>query len=148
MEPARSAIFPAAVYPVDKAAGDLRCGRIGCEGGEATGMRALPLLLALGLIVYCLIDAIQADPADLRLPKPLWLLLILLLPVVGAVAWLVAGRTRQTPERPPPGGRRRPPPPDDDPDFLRGLGGRTPPPRRPEGRDAPGEDADPDLPRA
>mgnify|MGYP006190166673 CR=1 FL=1 len=31
-------------------------------------MRALPLLLALGLIVYCLIDAIQADPADQGVP--------------------------------------------------------------------------------
>lgn len=56
-------------------------------------LRALPLLLVLALEVYCLIDAITADDARVRhLPKVAWLLLILLFPLVGCVAWLIAGR--------------------------------------------------------
>jgi hypothetical protein len=113
-------------------------------------MRVLPVLLVLGLVVYCLIEAAQTDTAQLRLPKPVWLLLILLLPVLGALAWLLVGRPRHGADVS--GQQRRPVAPDDDPDFLRKLGRDTPPPRaeprgEPDRRDPAGEDADPDLPR-
>ena len=56
-------------------------------------LRGLPVLIELGLLVYCLIDAIQTPSQDHRnLAKPLWILLIILVPIVGGIAWLVAGR--------------------------------------------------------
>lgn len=102
-------------------------------------IRTLPVLLSLALTVYCLIDAIQTDEVVMRnLPKMAWVIIILLFPVVGPIAWLVAGRPekpmrnvrsqqdrwddhrRSRDQRPDP--RRRPPRgPDDDPDFLKDL---------------------------
>jgi hypothetical protein len=74
------------------------------------------------------VDCIQTDDAQVRgLPKLLWLLLILLFPVVGAIAWFIAGRPQRGAADSGPSGRgpsHRPPPPrgpDDDPDFLRRL---------------------------
>jgi hypothetical protein len=53
----------------------------------------LPGVIELGLLVFCLIDCIQTDPARIRnLPKIVWILIIILLPIVGGIAWLVAGR--------------------------------------------------------
>lgn len=75
--------------------------------------------LAVGVIIYSLIECAQSDKYDVRaLPKGAWLLIILLLPVIGAVLWLFFGR----PQSPEPGteplrGRG----PDDDPQFLRNL---------------------------
>ncbi|WP_110182043.1 PLD nuclease N-terminal domain-containing protein [Nocardioides solisilvae] len=47
----------------------------------------------LVLSIYCLVEAITADDGEVRhLPKIGWMLLILFFPVVGAVAWLAAGR--------------------------------------------------------
>ena len=84
-------------------------------------LRYLPVLLSLGLTIYCVVDAIQTEDEAVRnLPKLAWLGLILLAPLVGPVAWLIAGRPRTVAIRPatPP---RRPRGPDDDPDFLKGL---------------------------
>ncbi|GIG35027.1 PLD nuclease N-terminal domain-containing protein [Cellulomonas pakistanensis] len=97
-------------------------------------LRVLPVLLELGLLVYCLIDCIQTDSVLVRnLSKTTWVLLIVFLPIVGGIAWLVAGRpersaaARSVPwpstatagfpecERP------RPTAPDDDPEFLAGM---------------------------
>lgn len=99
-------------------------------------IRLLPYFLELALLVFCLIDCIQTDSSIVRnLPKPLWILLIVILPLVGGIAWLVAGR----PERSTSGSRgvawpstrtsgfpehERPRPPrgpDDDPDFLQQM---------------------------
>ncbi|MGY4643662.1 PLD nuclease N-terminal domain-containing protein [Cellulomonas sp. URHB0016] len=95
-------------------------------------VRYLPFLLEMGMLVYCLIDCVQTDSASVRnLPKITWVFLIVILPIVGGIAWLVAGR----PERP---ARRVPWPstatagfpeyerprrtsPDDDPEFLAGM---------------------------
>ena len=91
------------------------------------------LLYAVPLVVtlYALIDAILIPGALARsLPKWLWLVLIVVLPFFGAVAWLVAGRPvrEQVPSAGGPLGRvvpRRPSrqdaAPDDDPAFLRKL---------------------------
>ncbi len=92
----------------------------------------VPELLEFVLTLYCVIDAIQSDPGDIRnLPKWAWILLILLVPVVGAVAWLVAGRPtreswlRHTSSQPQKALQAQPPRnprgPDDDPDFLKRL---------------------------
>jgi hypothetical protein len=87
------------------------------------------LLYAIPAIVvlYALIDALQTPRALARtLPKWLWLVVIILVPVIGAVAWLIWGRApreaygaAETAPR-----RRRgrgPAAPDDDPTFLRQL---------------------------
>ena len=97
-------------------------------------VRYLPVVIELALLVYCLIDCIQSDEGSVRnLPKTIWVLLIIFLPIVGSVAWLVVGRplgapTRSVPwpstrtagfpehERP-----RTAMAPDDDPEFLAGL---------------------------
>ncbi|HXR67788.1 MAG TPA: PLD nuclease N-terminal domain-containing protein [Dermatophilaceae bacterium] len=85
--------------------------------------RFLPFVIGLALTIYALVDAIQTDDlVVLHLRKIYWILLILLFPWVGAIAWLVAGKQRgqlngrneSRYPRPPLG-------PDDDPDFLRGL---------------------------
>lgn len=83
---------------------------------------ALPIIVAIGLAVYAVIDCLQTDPAEIRgLRRPVWIAVILLLPIIGPVAWLVARRGGlRFPSR-----RRRPttPPvaPDDNPEFLRQL---------------------------
>ncbi len=56
-------------------------------------LRYLPFLVEFALLVFCLIDCIQTDSFRVRnLPRPLWVLLIVLLPLIGPIAWLVAGR--------------------------------------------------------
>ena len=54
---------------------------------------ALAALVVLGLWIFCLIDVITTDESQMRnLPKLVWLLFVLFFPLVGSVAWLVAGR--------------------------------------------------------
>lgn len=51
-------------------------------------------LVLIGLWLFCLIDVITTDELQIRnLPKTAWLLIVLLLPDIGSVLWLVAGRT-------------------------------------------------------
>jgi hypothetical protein len=83
-------------------------------------LRYLPVILSLALTIYCAVDAIQTrDGAARNLPKIAWLILILLFPVVGPAAWLIAGRPRKGQPGLPQ--QRRPRGPDDDPDFLKDL---------------------------
>ena len=50
-------------------------------------------LLVLVLWVFCVVDVITHKEDDVRhLPKVGWLVLVLLFPLVGSLAWLVAGR--------------------------------------------------------
>jgi len=88
-------------------------------------VRVLVWLLVLGLTVYTAVDCVQTEERRVRtLPRALWMLVILVLPVVGPVAWLIAGRPDQpgAPRIGGPGHRQGPPRgPDDDPDFLRRL---------------------------
>jgi hypothetical protein len=94
-------------------------------------IRMLPFALDLVLLVFCLIDCIVAEQARVRnLPKWGWILLIIIVPLVGAIAWLLAGRPArrtatqqpaapvQTWEHPP---FQRPLAPDDDPEFIAKL---------------------------
>jgi hypothetical protein len=88
-------------------------------------VRVLVWLLVLALTVYTVVDCVQTEERRIRtLPKALWVLLILVLPLVGPIAWLIAGRPEQpgAPRLGGPGHRDGPPRgPDDDPDFLRRL---------------------------
>lgn len=85
---------------------------------------AAPLILA----IYALIDCVQTEPRAVKsLPKTAWMAFIALVPMVGPISWLLAGKDRAQgtrtgrirPAGPPPG---RPLAPDDDPEFLRRLG--------------------------
>ena len=101
-------------------------------------------VIALAVWLYCLLDAITSDRDRVRnLPKGVWIVIVLLLFEIGAIAWLVAGRPRgpapDLPYRgnqgigrgssgrlpwPSNGSPRRPgvrPAPDDDPEFLAKL---------------------------
>lgn len=58
-------------------------------------------LVTLGLWIFCLVDVVVTDEASCRnLPKPAWLLLVLLVPLVGSIVWLVAGRPERVPGAP------------------------------------------------
>jgi len=56
-------------------------------------IRVLPAVVELALLVFCLIDCVQSDPVRVRnLARGWWVVLIVVLPLVGGIAWLVAGR--------------------------------------------------------
>jgi hypothetical protein len=63
------------------------------------------VLFAVGVWAYCLIDAIMTPQDELRsLTTMSWALLITVLPLIGALGWLLAGRPDRrwrTPMRPP-----------------------------------------------
>ncbi|WP_086850644.1 PLDc N-terminal domain-containing protein [Amycolatopsis kentuckyensis] len=53
-------------------------------------------IVTFGLWIFCLVDVITTDEGSCRnLPKGLWLLLVLVVPLVGSIIWLVAGRPQQ-----------------------------------------------------
>ena len=96
-----------------------------------TGVLAL---VELCLLVYCVLNIITTPEAEVRnLPKLLWLLLVVVVPIVGSIAWLVAGRPQHPSSSVPYKGNRGVPPkydrpgrataasPDDDEAFLRSL---------------------------
>ncbi|MGW4421825.1 PLD nuclease N-terminal domain-containing protein [Streptosporangium sp. NPDC004631] len=91
----------------------------------------MPLLVGLALLafwLYCLFDAITTPDEEARnLPKLLWVVIVLLMPLAGGVFWLLLGRPNGSPAPRGPLPRERSPRPeapkgpDDDPDFLRDL---------------------------
>ena len=84
------------------------------------------VLLGAVALISCL--SVENRRAIRTMPRGLWVVVILLVPVAGPVAWFAAGRPHALTRRrrwrirgradPP-----RPPAPDDDADFLRSLGG-------------------------
>ncbi|NVM93476.1 PLDc N-terminal domain-containing protein [Arthrobacter wenxiniae] len=95
-------------------------------------MRYIPVIFGVVLFIYGLIDCIRSEPADVRsLPKPAWIIVIVLLPLVGVLLWLFLGRPRYAAAVGSPTSAQRGPSlmgrssqfraPDDDPDFLRNL---------------------------
>ncbi|MPZ93912.1 MAG: hypothetical protein GEU96_03155 [Propionibacteriales bacterium] len=86
--------------------------------------KALLVVVPVVLAIYCLIQVLQARHGVRGLPRWAWAVLIIMVPLVGAIAWLVLGRPQRG--RPPQRPQRRTIAPDDDPDFLRGLDYRQP----------------------
>ena len=108
-------------------------------------------LAALAIWLYAVLDSVSSDRTQVRrLPKGLWVAIVLLTFIVGAVAWLMYGRPRASAPRRPtlgssgrtawptrPGRDTAAPPeglfgrgagrpaPDDDPEFLAGLDQRA-----------------------
>ncbi|GGL87660.1 hypothetical protein GCM10012279_01680 [Micromonospora yangpuensis] len=72
-----------------------------------------------------LISCLSAEKGTVRaMPRPAWVAVILLVPLLGWIAWFLAGRPRPvTPigTRP----ARGPAAPDDDPEFLRAIAERA-----------------------
>ena len=59
-------------------------------------LRILLFAIELVLLIFCLVDCIQTDQHRVRnLPKLAWIIIILIVPLVGGIAWLVAGRPRR-----------------------------------------------------
>ena len=93
-------------------------------------LRALAVIAAFALLVYALADFANSDDRDRGgIPGWLWVVIIILLPYFGPLAWIVFSRSRRghaagsgfpsTGGAPKP--RRRPSgplAPDDDPEFL------------------------------
>ena len=79
------------------------------------------------LWVYCILDVIATDEAVMRnMPKIFWLIIVIILPTVGSLAWLLLGRPTNAGYMPGDTttraiGRRsgpRPIGPEDSPDFV------------------------------
>lgn len=72
--------------------------------------------------VWCVLDVIRTEAAAVKyMHKLVWLVLVVLVPTVGSIAWLLVGRpvtigSRLIPPAPP-----QRPPPDDSPEFLRSI---------------------------
>ncbi|MGL4339785.1 MAG: PLDc N-terminal domain-containing protein [Rhodoglobus sp.] len=74
-------------------------------------------LIVIVLDVFAIVDVFLVEKRRVRaMPKWVWVVLIVLVPVVGALLWFFVGRDRSRGGAPP-----RPVAPDDDPTFLRNL---------------------------
>ena len=75
-------------------------------------MRNLAVLLIIGLIVYCVIDVIRSTTDErLGVHPILWVALILVVPLLGALAWLAVRWSRRTAGGPDPSARQPAAPP-------------------------------------
>jgi hypothetical protein len=110
-------------------------------------------VVVFALWVFCVIDVITTPQLLCRnLPKPVWLIIVILLPDVGSIAWLVAGRpwAARQPDLAAEGDRGGRPPrpaarvtsPDDDEEFIARLRARAEEQRR-RGREAQQRDEPP-----
>lgn len=81
----------------------------------ARGLLIVALVAAV-FWVYTIVDCAVQPPSRHRgVSKPVWILIVVLLPVLGGIMWLVVGRTRKSAVV----ARRAP---DDDPEFLGRIG--------------------------
>ncbi|PRY31314.1 PLDc N-terminal domain-containing protein [Pseudosporangium ferrugineum] len=87
-------------------------------------VRLFVLLAAvqLVLLVLALIGSLSADRVR-NMPRAVWVLVILVVPLLGPLAYFLWGRPVAPPREGSPMRRpaRRPAAPDDDPDFLRSM---------------------------
>ncbi|MER5862410.1 PLD nuclease N-terminal domain-containing protein [Kitasatospora sp. NPDC002040] len=84
-------------------------------------LRILPPLLLLALWIWAFIDCLTTPEKEVKhLPKVVWVIIVLLFPLVGSIAWLAIGKQRGALRAP---GRATGPQvaPDDNPEFLASL---------------------------
>ena len=73
------------------------------------------IVVAVALTLYALVDAAMTDASRARgVSKPIWIVLIVLLPVIGAILWFLIGKGSQQSR----GTQSRRTAPDDDPRFT------------------------------
>ncbi len=78
----------------------------------------VPVGVYIALVAYCVTDVLNHDDRyPFGVHKALWIVIIVLFPYAGAIAWLIV-KLRGRGGR---GARREPRPPDDDPDYMRWL---------------------------
>lgn len=83
-------------------------------------LRVVGVVVVLVIFVYALVDVIRTDGRLTRgISKPAWIVVMILLPLLGAILWFIFGRPYGKPSAPQV--RRHPTAPDDDPEFLRNL---------------------------
>lgn len=77
------------------------------------------IIVLVAVTLYCLFELLLTDKHQVRsMPKAVWFLVVLLLPLIGPLLWLTLGRARNAASaRTAP----RPAAPDDDEEFLRSL---------------------------
>lgn len=131
--------------------------------------RAIPILIIVGLAIYSFFDVLQTADTRLRRGNKTTWLVVVLIPVLGAAAWFLAGRPQRShggygpPRVISLRGSDKPVAPDDDPAFLRRLeeeawrrrreqqrrdqAGRTPDGEQGTGPAEPGDETDPKPPR-
>jgi hypothetical protein len=75
------------------------------------------VFVVVAIDIFAIVDLSLTEPRRVRaLNKFLWVLIIILLPVIGAVLWVTLGKDRSDRN-----GQRRVIAPDDDPSFLRNI---------------------------
>jgi hypothetical protein len=93
-------------------------------------------LALLALWIFCVFDVIAADETLVRhLPKMFWLMIVLFIPDIGAIAWLLLGRPEGaawTPGSTDYRKTRRPVGVEDDPGWAPSSSPSSPPPARDE----------------
>lgn len=83
--------------------------------------RVVLAVVILAIYVYGLVDVIRTDKHLTRgFSKTTWIIMVALLPLIGAALWFLIGRPRAS-ATPRPVYPQHPTAPDDDPDFLRNL---------------------------
>jgi len=87
----------------------------------------LLFLIEVALAAAALISCLSAEEGNIRaIPRWAWIIMILLFPLLGGIAWFAVGRI-EVPTRAPRPAPRRSTAPDDDPEFLRSLKPRRDP---------------------
>jgi hypothetical protein len=75
------------------------------------------IVVVIAIDIFAIVDLALTDRQRVRaLNKFLWVLVIIIVPVIGAVLWITLGKDRKDPGR-----QQRVIAPDDDPSFLRNL---------------------------
>ena len=80
--------------PADRARGGLCAGGTGSMNGRMARLYLVLFVLQIALAVAALISCLSADEGEINaIPRLWWILIILFFPLVGSIAWFVAGRT-------------------------------------------------------
>lgn len=79
-------------------------------------IRVFAIIVAVAVYIWFVIDVCQTPKSGVRnLPRSVWLLIVIALPILGGLLWLFSGRPRNARKR------KAPTSPDDDPRFLAKL---------------------------
>ncbi|KQV18598.1 MULTISPECIES: PLD nuclease N-terminal domain-containing protein [unclassified Kitasatospora] len=87
-------------------------------------LRILPPLLLLALWIWAFIDCLTTPEQEVKhMPKVIWVIIVLLFPLIGSIAWLAIGKQRDGLTTARGAGRSggRQVAPDDNPEFLASL---------------------------
>jgi len=79
-------------------------------------IRVFAIIVAVALYIWFVIDVAQTPKSGIRnLPRGVWLLIVVVLPILGGLIWMLAGRPKRSRHH------KTSAAPDDDPKFLAKL---------------------------